>query len=182
MHAPARAAARPASTPRLVSTALLGAGLLACFGYVPLGRPPGLGDARDIEIRMFANRTAEPGVERLLADALQEEFLRRGVLAPRYSGGASGALVLDGQIREVRVQPTAFSSVALALEDRLELVIEVAITRAGEVVWASDGLSEGERFPASADPQVYETAKEQALRRIAAGLAARIHDELYQAR
>lgn len=150
----------------------------AC-GYRPLVANESLGSA--IEIRLLDNLSAEPGVEKLVAEALVEEFLRRGSLAPRYKSGSSD-LVLDGQIRSVTEGHVAFSSVALALEDRVEVVLDVSVLRAntGEVLWARNGWSRAETFTTSADPNVYESNKLQALRRIAAGVANRIHDELLQ--
>ena len=65
---------------------------------------------------------------------------------------------------------------------RLDLEIDVEVTAAGEStpLWRHEGLTYSERFPASADPQVYRTNKEQAMRRLASEIASRIHDELYQ--
>ncbi len=138
-------------------------------------------EVRRIELRMFENRSSEPGLERLLADAVQEEFARRGVLTPTWTPG-SGDLVLRGMIHEVRVQTAAFSSVGMTLEDKVSVLLDVSVARASdaESVYRRAGLQESERFTASSDPQVYETNKEDALRRITAEVAARIHDELFQ--
>ena len=54
--------------------ALLAFGALGC-GYRVLGAPDALGP--DIEIGMLENRSNSPGVERMLSDALHEEFVRR---------------------------------------------------------------------------------------------------------
>ena len=153
---------------------------VAC-GYRPMAVPEDAGS--EIELRMLENRSAEPGVERLLADALHEEFQRRGALEPRTGArGRTERLVLQGVVREVNLQHSGFSSVALALEDQLEVILDVAVTRGsgGELVWARDAWAQRERFTASADPQVYQSNKTQALRRMAAYVASRIHDELLQ--
>ncbi len=149
---------------------------LGC-GYQLLRASDGLGS--DIEIGMLENRSSQPGVERMVTDALHEEFLRRGQLVPRYAGGA--ALVLRGVVREVNVSHTAVSTVGLALEDRVELVVDVSVSRAadGQVVWRRDGWVQHERFTSSADRQAHATNKEQALRRLSAELASRVHDELF---
>lgn len=138
-------------------------------------------EVRRIEIRMFENRSSEPGLERLLADAVQEEFARRGVLTPTWAPG-SGDLVLRGMIRDVQVKTTAFSSVGMTLEDQVSVRLDVSVARASdaESIYQRTGLLETERFAASADPQVYEANKEEALRRITAEVAARIHNELFQ--
>jgi len=138
-------------------------------------------EVRRIEIRMFENRSDEPGLERVLADSLQEEFARRGVLAPTWTPG-SGDLLLQGMIREVQLQPVAFSSVGMTLEEQISVRLDVSVARASdaESVYERSDLQVSERFTPSSDPQVYQTNKEEALRRITAEVAARIHDELFQ--
>lgn len=140
-------------------------------------------EVRRIEIHVFENTTLEPGFGTLLSDALVEEFARRGALDPVYAGqGGSADLVMTGAIRRLHVSPSAFSSVSLTLEDTLELEIEVHVVRngTGEEVWSQPGLRYSERFLSSPDPQVYESNKEQAMRRVTSALAGRIHDELFQ--
>jgi hypothetical protein len=164
------------SAVRTAAVALLGLAALGC-GYRVLGAPEGLGP--DIEIGMLENRSNSPGVERMLSDALHEEFVRRGQLEPRYADG-SASLVLNGVVREVSVRHSAVSTVGLALEDQLELVVDVSIRRRadGSVVWRRDGWTQQERYTSSADVQVQRTNREQALRRLSAELASRLHDEL----
>lgn len=163
-------------------------GTLACLllwsgcGYKSVHTAQELGpDAHGIAIGMFENQSNEPGVERLLADSLHEEFVRRGRLAvfPAESGTRTD-LVMLGTIRDVVIHASAFSSVALTIEDRVELVLDVSVmpTSGDEAIWRSRELRVSERFLASGDPQVYESNKEQALRRLAAEVAGRIHDEL----
>lgn len=157
--------------------------LLGC-GYRPVdaSRSP-LPGARAIEIRIFENRSAEPGFERILADALLEEFARRGQLAPRVKpGGDSPVLALGGVIREVRVAASALSSVALVLESELEVHLDVRLVspERSDPVWSDPDLVVRERFLESADPQVARSHKEQALLRIAAEVAGRIHDGIAQ--
>jgi hypothetical protein len=141
-------------------------------------------EMREIQFRSIENQTAESGFEVLLADALREEFARRGALKPVLSDGpARAALVLEGTVTTVSVRPSAFSSVALTIEDAVEVVVNLEITRSrtGAVVWKDPQLQASERFLASPDPQVYESNKEQALRRISSRLAQQVHDALFQA-
>ena len=125
----------------------------------------------------------KPGFEELLAAALAEELMRRGHLEPHY-GGAAGpeVLVIDGTIRSAEIRPTSFSSVGLALEYIILVEVEVEVRRGGggERVWKQPNLRERERYLASSDPGVERSNREQALRRIAAEVAGRIHDELAQ--
>jgi hypothetical protein len=169
-------------TPSLAAAVLVLA-LPAC-GYraVTSLRGPG-GAARAIELAIFENRSAAPGFEKLLADALAEEFARRGELRPVWSGGDVGAdLALRGVVRQVNVRPSAFSSVSLELEDRVEVELDVTLLSGPDraLVWRHARLLADESFLSSADAQVRTSNREQALRRLASELAARIHDELTQ--
>jgi hypothetical protein len=158
-------------------------GLLAC-GYRSIDPRAVFGpEVRGIFLQMLDNRTSEVGLEATLADALQEEFARRGLLRPVYDEEDPRAnLVLTGAILRAVVEPTAFSSVALSLEDRVDVILSVTVQRADTGVLVLEGreVRFSERFLGSADPQVYETNKEQALRRGAARAASQLHDELFQ--
>lgn len=149
-------------------------------GYRLLDAPAEL--PPDIEIGMLENRSSSPGVERMLTDALHEEFARRGQLTPHYDDAAAG-LVLQGVVREVSVRHTAYSTVGLALEDQVELVVDVSVRRRadGRVLWRRDNWRELERFTSSSDFQVWHTNRQQALRRLTAELASQVHDELFAA-
>lgn len=153
-------------------------------GYRLAGRgEAGATPGAAIEIRTFENRSAEPGLELTIADAMVEEFARRGQLEPVYAGSSPPAdWALLGVIRDVQVAPTSLSSVSLELESRIEVELEISLVRGPEraLVWRHDPLVLRELFLTSADPQVRESNKEQALRSLAARLAARIHDELSQ--
>ncbi len=140
-------------------------------------------EVRGIQLQMLENRTTEVGLESMLSDAFQEEFARRGLLRPVYSDeDPRASLVLTGNILSAKVEPTAFSSVALSLEDRVDVLISVTVQRtdSGSPVIEGRELRFSERFLSSADPQVYESNKEQALRRLTARAASQLHDELFQ--
>jgi hypothetical protein len=158
--------------------------VLPACGYKPIDSRAVFGpEVRGIFLQMLENRTSEVGLESTLADAFQEEFARRGLLRPVYDEEDPRAnLVLSGNVVRATVEPTAFSSVALSLEDRIDVTLSVTVQRADTGVTVLDGreLRFSERFLASADPQVYESNKEQALRRGAARAASQLHDELFQ--
>ena len=170
---------RRMSLKRLAACAAFGLVFLGGCGYRPLVATESLGTG--IEIRLLDNLSNEPGVEKLVAEALVEEFLRRGALVPHY-GSRESDLVLEGTIQRVSAGHIAYSSVALALEDEIEIVLDVRVARSngGEVLWGRQGWSRAETFTTSGDPNVYESNKLQALRRISAEVASRIHDELLQ--
>ena len=169
--------------PRLALALALSALALGCGYRLAVGGGPAAGEPRSIAVPLFENRSAEPGFERMLADALSEEFARRGELRPVWDErSAPDGWALRGVVRAVRVVPTAFSSVGLALESRVEVELEVSLVRGPdrELVWQHNPLVLEEVFLSSADAQVGHTNREQALRRLASETAGRIHDELSQ--
>jgi len=140
-------------------------------------------DVRTIELLAFENESREPGMEQLIGVAMNEEFARRGWLEPRLEGQTpSGDLVMRGAIKSVTVHSTSYSSGALALEESIEVIFDVNVKRAEstEVLWQHPRFRVREVFLASADPQVYASNKEQALRRVSSEIAERVHDELFQ--
>ncbi len=153
---------------------------LGC-GYRFANEPAVFGpDVKQIRVQMFKNESNQPGLERVLADAIHEEFLRGGTLEPTWSAGAP--LELSGVIRSVDVIASALDSVGLSLENEVELTLDVRVDRApgGEPVWTANKLVEVERFSASADANVHAAAKQRALLRLSAEVASRIRDELFQ--
>jgi hypothetical protein len=86
-------------------------------------------------------------------------------------------------IREIRIVPSALSSVALVLESELMVRVEAVLVTSeqSDPLWTESQLVVRERFMESADPQVAASQKEQALLRVAAELAGRIHDGIAQA-
>ena len=139
---------------------------------------PGLSS---VAIRTLENDSFEPGVELLVSDALRREFLRRG--AVRVLDDADAAdLVLSGAVRELRTEARSFSSVVLSLEYRVTLGLDLVARTAEGGVLAVDptALVESELYLASADIEAQRKNREEALRRIAGVLAARLHESLYE--
>jgi Lipopolysaccharide-assembly len=164
-----------------VAAALLALVAVAC-GYKPLdGRDVFGPDVRTIELQAFENASREPGLEQQVADALNEEFARRGWLEPELVRGKSD-LVMSGVLHLADVRSNSFSSGGLALEERVEVRFDVSVRRAasGELVYQHPDFRMTEVFLSSADPQVYASNKEQALRRVSSAIAERVHDELFQ--
>lgn len=140
--------------------------------------PAGL---KSVSIRTFRNDSYEPGVEFVVADALRREFLRRGVVA--LADDASEAdLEIGGVVQPIGIRTRSFSSVALALEWEISLRLSVHAVRSdGSIVRIDDESMRGtERYLASADIEATRKNRDEAMRRMAAVLAARVHDMLYE--
>jgi hypothetical protein len=158
--------------------------LLSACGYRALDGRGAFGpDVKTIELRAFENASREPGLEQLIGDALVEEFGRRAWLEPELAGSnANPDLVLRGIVQSATVRSTSYSSGALALEERIEVRFDVDVRRgsSGEIVYQHPDFRITEVFLSSADPNVYASNKEQALRRLSSAVAERVHDELFE--
>lgn len=163
---------------------LIAALALAACGYKPLDGRDAFGpDVHSIELIAFDNKTREPGLEQMVADALAEEFERRGWLDPKIQGEAANPdLVMRGILQTVTVRSSSYSAGGFALEESLDVVFDVNVRRSSsdELLYTHPDFRIHEVFLSSADPQVYASNKEQALRRVSSEIAARVHDELFQ--
>ncbi|HXZ85818.1 MAG TPA: LPS assembly lipoprotein LptE [Myxococcota bacterium] len=178
MSVPKRRGARA----RVLGALAAAAALCAC-GYRTLGGRGFFGEGvHTIELVAFENQSREPGLPHLIAQAMSEEFARRGWLDPKPEGEiASPDLIMRGVVHSAQVHSSSFSKGALVLESTIDVVLDVTVKRAGgEVLLQHPALREHEVFLASADPQVYQSNKEQALRRISSEIAERVQDELFQ--
>ncbi|MEE8314203.1 MAG: LPS assembly lipoprotein LptE [Myxococcota bacterium] len=169
---------------RAATAALLTAGLALACGYQIVSGTRVFGqDVQQLEIQMFENRSDEPGLEWMIGEALMEEFLRRGQLHTVHSGETTTSqVVLRGVVQQVAVRPSAFSSVAISVEDSIEVTVDVNLRRVdtGDVVWQRVGLVAREQFLSSPDPLVHETNKEMALLRVSTLIAESVHDGLFR--
>ena len=158
--------------------------LLPACGYAPVGGKGAFGpEVRTIELEAFANKTREPGLEQMVADAMAEEFERRGWLDPTLQGQvANPDLVMHGVLESVTVRSSSYSAGGFALEEALDVTFDVNVRRSssGELLYDHPDFRIHDVFLSSADPMVYASNKEQALRRISSEIAARVHDELFQ--
>ena len=139
---------------------------------------PGLGS---VAVQTFKNDSYEPGVEFVVADALRREFLRRGAVV-LVDDAIDADLVVSGVVESIVTRARSFSSISLALE--WEVVLQLAVyaersdgtrTRLDE-----DATLATERYLASADIEATRKNRNEAIRTMALGLAAHVHDMLYE--
>jgi len=152
---------------------------LSGCGYKLVRYEGALGDIDSVAIETLANESYEPGIEYIVADALRREFLRRGAVRLTDDRG-SADLVLSGSVLRVETAGLSLSSVVLVIEYQLSLSLAIQATRLDgmEVPVDSRALRESERYLASGDVEATRKNRDEALRRVAAVLAERVHDSL----
>ena len=136
----------------------------------PLGR---------VAVRMPENLSGEPGLERLVAEALRRAVLRRAG-AELVEETATADWVVGGRVLPLRVAPASLSPVVLTLEYEVTLSLDLRARRGDgrEVVGDARALRETERFLSSADVEAQRKNRDEALRRVCRLLATRFLDGL----
>jgi len=138
------------------------------------------GDLREvgtIAIVSPRNETGEPGLDRIVADALRRELLRRS--GARIAENPEKAdVVVRGKIVGVQTVARGLSSVVLVLEYETQVTLELEAKRGDQVVVAPTRFEDSERHLASGDVEAQRKNRVEALRRIASLIAARFLDRL----
>jgi hypothetical protein len=138
------------------------------------------GDLREvgtIAIVTPRNEAGEPGLDRIVADALRRELLRRS--GSRIAESPEKAdVVVRGRIMTVETTARSLSSVVLVLEYETQMTIELEAKRGDQVVIAPTHFQDSERHLASGDVEAQRKNREEALRRIASLISARFMDRL----
>jgi outer membrane lipopolysaccharide assembly protein LptE/RlpB len=138
------------------------------------------GDLREvgsIAVITPRNEAGEPGLDRIVADALRRELLRRS--GSRIAENpASADVVVSGRIVDVETSARSLSSVVLVLEYETIVTLELQAARGEQVIVAATRLAESERHLASADVEAQRKNRDEAVRRVASVLAARFMDVL----
>jgi hypothetical protein len=136
---------------------------------------------RKVVIETPRNDSTDPGLEFVVADALRREFLRRRG-ARVIEDAAQADLVLSGSVRSLGEQGEAFSSVVLAIEYQLSMQLELSARRPdGSDVPIDPGAQrETEVYLSSPDVEAQRKNREEAVRHLAATLAGRVYDSLYE--
>jgi outer membrane lipopolysaccharide assembly protein LptE/RlpB len=158
---------------------LLGALLLAGCGYQVRGRETNLApEIHSIAIPIFANRTDQTGIETDVTQALAAKFISTKQLAVTSRNSAD--VVLTGTVISFSTTPVAVTtSTQVSTEYRATVVVEFSFQtlRDGKVLFR-EMMSEWRNYPVVSDLNVTELNKREAIRRISALLAERVHERV----
>lgn len=132
-----------------------------------------------VAVTTLTNDSLEPGVEFVLAAALRREIERTGGLRVVDEPRASGYRV-GGRVAAVESMGRTFTPGVRALEYTLIVQLDLAVTGPGGRPVTIDPFAQrgAEIYLASIDLQISRKNREEALRRVAALLAARIRREI----
>ena len=154
---------------------------LSGCGY-RLARPvnPMLENINTIAIPYFKNKTFEPEAEAIFTNAFVNEFIESRRL--QVVGVADADVVLYGTVKKLHEDTIAYNLDDKALEYRVRTTLAVFLEerKSGNVLWKRKSLKHAEEFPVGSSIVLSETAKRDALQRIAEDLAERVHDSIMQ--
>ena len=132
--------------PFLRAALALALSAVAGCGYFLVGtsNPENLKGARSINISIFRNESSEPNLGFVMAEATRNRFVNDGRLRVVDSGRAE--IVLDGVVREYRLDPIGFSSSDQVQRYRVFVKTSVRLRdlRSGKNILLQDIESESE--------------------------------------
>jgi outer membrane lipopolysaccharide assembly protein LptE/RlpB len=151
-------------------------------GYHLLGKGKGeLEGARSIAIPYFTNKTYQPGLDRVFTEALLNEFIesrRFSITTPDQAD-----VVMKGTLKSLEEQTISYDRNDRVLEYRLIVKMDFSAEErlTGKIIWRDTNITDNKVYQVDqADIAVTEFGKDEAIRRLAAELAERIHDNLIQ--
>jgi len=149
--------------------------ILVCgCGYKLSGAKSALpGGVKTIAIIPFENRTLEPDVGTVMAEAMQREILRRGVVKLAPKGRADA--VLRGTIIKVKLDSQAYDPEGFTTAYRAKMEVSVRLVRGSETIWSVKKLIEEENVSIRMHIPDNKIRRVYALAAIAEDVAERIH-------
>ena len=144
----------------VIAAAAAGCGYRFTAGGAPL--PEGI---RSVEVPVFSNKTAEPGLEVAFTDAMRFEIARAGVGGP---GEPSAQLV--GEILAVSGAPTLVTTSGALASYRLVAMARLRLIKGGRTVGDVQVQSSEDYLP-GVDVTSSEANRAAALQRIARSMA-----------
>jgi hypothetical protein len=139
-----------------------------------------LGDIRTIAVPYFINKTYEPAVDRIFTDALVNEFVESREFTLTTEDKAD--VVMRGVLKSLEEKTISHNRKDRALEYRVTVTLEFSVEEraTGKVIWRDRNITHNEEYRVNTDIAVTEFNKDEAIKRLAAELAERIHDNLLE--
>jgi len=159
---------------KLMISAILAVVLACGCGYKLSGAESALpSGVKTIAIVPFENRTLEPDLGTVMAEAMQREVLRRGVVKLAPAGRAD--TVFRGRVDKVKLEPQAYDREGLTTAYRARIEVSARLVRGGETIWSLKKLVEEEEIAVGAHIPDNYVRRAQALKAIAEDAAEQLH-------
>ena len=150
---------------------------LAGCGYSFSGGGDLPSGAQAVYVEVFANKTSETGIENTLTNDFIYEINRAGKTVT--DSAAKAGAVIQGVIRDLRVETIARQDVLTAQERRVALTVDLKMTDpSGKVLWYRRGITDNEAFDVSDDKLATENNRAAAISRLSKRLAERLYYRL----
>ena len=119
-------------------------------------------------VATFLNETYESGLDRLVTEAVVDEFIFKGGI--KVVGKEEGEVELSGAIKDYVLKPLSYNRENQAEQYRLRITIDISLTDRAtkKIIWQAQGLS-GEWTFLYSGPlrQSEEEAKDKAIKYLA---------------
>jgi hypothetical protein len=131
-----------------------------------------------MDLRPFANRSSTPDAGAVVAARLREELRRSGFRGSFVNVGAN--YLIEGTVREIRLDIFSHGKDRFAMENRLTLVVDIRVVEVvrGGVLWKESGLSETASFFSGTDAQYSESNRRAAFEEVARRMTVRLSQTL----
>ena len=131
------------------------------------------GDIKNISVPLFANQTAEFGIQETITDALIAGFQREGIL--RIVDEAQSDAILHGTILNINDTPNTYSVNEEVSEYRFQITCEIALEKmdTGEELWR-EAFSTWGNYPYTGSLEDRQTGIDEALRKLTEDILNRI--------
>jgi len=163
---------------RLFAAIILSLVLTGC-GYQFAGRNDSLpGGVQSVHLALFANQTAEPQLENLLANRVSEVFARSSSISQLENAELAEA-VLSGEIRSYGSSAISYNQNDDISEYRVSMVVAARLRQVadGRALWQGT-LNWSSEYPAADNKTLQEDLEQMAADEICLRLAEELHSRL----
>ena len=128
---------------------------------------------KTVAVPPFENRTLEPDLGVVMAEAMQREILRRGMVKIAPSDKADA--VLTGRIDSIRLTPVGYDSKGFTTAYQVRVEVSARLVQGGKTIWSINKLVENEEIKVDSNIPDDLVRREKVLVGVAEDVAEQIH-------
>ena len=148
--------------------------LICGCGYHLSGTKANLPEGvKTIAVPPFENRTLEPDLGAVMAEAMQREILRRGIMkiAPPEKADA----ILYGRIENIKLSPQGYDKDGFTTAYQVRVEVSAKLVQGGKTVWSINKLIENEEIKSDSNIPDDYVRRASALAAVAEDIAEQLH-------